>query len=108
MMAELTGKYQSKKNCMNCLRETRISIDDFFQFLDCDKDGLVSAEDIHKHTRTVMESYNLKKAFETIQVNDFILKSKEDPSFPEMNLVDFTTSVLKGLHEHNYVFEAPP
>jgi len=47
LLAKLTGKWTPSKNCLNCFRRTRESIDDFFEYLDCDKDGKISAEDMH-------------------------------------------------------------
>lgn len=63
MMAVLTGKYLTRKNCVNCLKKTRESIEDFFKYLDCDKDSIIDAEDIHTHTGTIISGYNNKKAF---------------------------------------------
>jgi len=49
MIAELIGKYEdtSDEECEHCLEKTRDNIDDFFEFVDCDKDSSISAENIH-------------------------------------------------------------
>jgi len=65
LVAKLVGKYNKDKNCQHCFKKTRTNIEDFYDYLDCDKDSLVSAEDLHKHTRSILESYSIKKGFET-------------------------------------------
>lgn len=78
MIAELVSGYRVSKTCDYCFKKTRENIVDFFEYLDCDKDSLINAEDIHVQTRTILETTRIKNAFETLTVNDFVLKAEKN------------------------------
>jgi hypothetical protein len=59
--------------CTNCLKASKIEIDDFFNYLDCDKDGYVTSENFFLGFK------NLKTDFPVTATmfNAFILKNME-------------------------------
>jgi len=40
-------KVSGENDCKHCFKETKGYIDDFFDYLDCNHDGFVSAENIY-------------------------------------------------------------
>lgn len=48
MIGILLGTYPVDRECKFCLVETRKNIADFYEFVDCDKDSLISAQNIHR------------------------------------------------------------
>jgi len=48
MVAKMIGKYNLNQDCGFCLKATRENIDDFYEYVDCDRDSLIDAEELHK------------------------------------------------------------
>jgi Ca2+-binding EF-hand superfamily protein len=40
------AKVKSTNACTNCLEKTKVAIKEFFDYIDCNKDGNISAENI--------------------------------------------------------------
>lgn len=46
MVAKEVGQYDMKVKCDHCLKVTRGSIEDYFEYVDCDHDGYVESMNV--------------------------------------------------------------
>lgn len=78
-------KYGPLSKCKNCLTKIKSEIYEFFDYLDCDKDGFISSEDMNKAFE------NLKTDFKVLatMINDFTLKTMELKS-ATLDIKDFS------------------
>jgi len=85
----------SENECKNCFRNTKIQIDAFFDYVDCNHDGFVSAENIWHGMNNLK---NLPYKTTTTMINDFILHAMEYES-AGIDRRDFTYGLLVGMFE---------
>jgi len=88
-------KASSENECKNCFRDTKKQIDAFFDYLDCNHDGFISAENIHNGMASLK---NLPYKTTTTMINDFVLKTMEHVS-SGLDRRDFTYGLLVGMFE---------
>jgi len=61
--------------CTNCFSDTKKVIEEFFKYIDCDKDGEISAENLY-YGMTNMKDLPYPKTTTTM-TNDFFLNTSE-------------------------------
>jgi len=85
-----------KSKCENCFKKTKTVIEQFFQYLDCNKDGLVTAENMFNGMS------NMKglpyPTTTTTMVNDFVLNTMEHKS-AGLDVFDMYYGFLVGMYE---------
>jgi len=89
-------KSGTKSKCTNCLEKTKEVINDFFKYLDCNKDGLLSAENIFNGMSN-MKGLPYPNTTTTM-VNDFVLNTMEHKS-ASLDIFDFSYGLLVGMFE---------
>jgi len=82
--------------CTNCYGDTKKVIAEFFKYSDCNKDGMVTAENLY-YGMTNMKDLAYPKTTTTM-VNDFILNTMEHES-SAVDITDFTYGLLVGMYE---------
>jgi len=85
-----------KSKCENCFKTTKAVIEQFFKYLDCNKDGFVSAENIY-NGMTNMKGLPYPTTT-TSMVNDFVLNTMEHHS-ALLDIFDFNYGLLIGMYE---------
>ena len=71
-----------------------MELQDFFDYLDCDKDGLISSEDIFRAFKNLKTDFPVKSSM----INDFVLKTM-DSKTASLDNRDFLYGVLVGMFE---------
>lgn len=72
--------------CEDCLKGTRVEIEGFFNYLDCDEDNLINAENIYYGMKN-MKGFNHEKTTTTM-VNSFVINTMEHSS-ASLDMLDF-------------------
>jgi len=88
-------KSGTKSKCVNCLERTKVVIDQFFKYLDCNKDGFLSAENIYNGMTNMK---GLPYTTTTTMVNDFVLNTMEHKT-ALLDIFDFSYGLLVGMYE---------
>jgi len=68
-------KAKASAGCTNCFGKTKLVIQEFFTYLDCNHDKLISAENIYQGM-TNMKDLPYTKTSE-VWVNEFVLNTME-------------------------------
>lgn len=92
-------KSSNTSQCAACFENTKKMIALWFDYLDCNGDGLINAENIYVGMKHMKFQFKVK----TTMVNDFVLKSMEWKC-AALDLLDFTYGLLTGMMER-VVFE---
>jgi hypothetical protein len=82
--------------CENCFKDTKTVIKEFFDYVDCNKDGNISAENLY-WGMTNMKDLPYPKTTTTM-VNDFVLNTMEHKT-AALDIIDFSFGLLVGMYE---------
>lgn len=83
-------------SCTNCFGDTKKVIKEFFDYLDCNKDGNVSGENLYNGMKN-MKGLPYPETTTTM-VNEFMLNSMEHEA-ATLDLVDFNFGLMVGMYE---------
>lgn len=89
-------KSKATHSCTNCLGATKKIIKEFFDYIDCNHDGNISAENLY-WAMSNMKDLPYKKTTTTM-TNDFFLNTMEH-SAAALDEVDFMFGMLLGMYE---------
>lgn len=89
--------YKQTFECNNCLKDLRLQIGKFFDFIDCDSSGYVQARDLH----TVL-SHIATSELTTTAVNDWLLK-EDLKQIGRLGREQFVHALLRTLYESAYL-----
>jgi len=82
--------------CKDCLQKVKKDIYGWFNYLDCDEDGLINAENIYYGMKN-MKGFNHEKTTTTM-VNSFVINTMEHSS-AALDVIDFNFGLLVGMYE---------
>jgi len=91
-----TVKSKASFKCTNCFGTTKKVIKEFFDYLDCNHDENISAENIYWGMSN-MKGLPYPKTTTTM-VNEFVLNIMEFKT-TAINLIDFNYGLLVGMYE---------
>jgi len=80
------AKAKAANPCTNCMEKTKAAIKEFFDYLDCNHDGNISAENIYYGMENMKDMVYPKTT--TTMINDFVLNTMEFKS-SALNIIDF-------------------
>lgn len=95
-------KFGANTKSKNVLTSIKSEIYDFFEYMDCDKDGYITSENIFKSFKILKTEYPMLSTM----VNDFVLKTMELKT-ATLDVKDFSFGTLLGMFErvvslHNF------
>jgi len=102
MMLELTSKTMIPLKCQNCLENSRKELKTLFEYLDCDKDGIIDSEDLWNGWKE-MKSFEL---FTTACTNDLLLKCDTNND-AQLTPQEFIEGILHGYWEREVSVDGP-
>jgi len=81
-------------NCKNCFADVKKDIAEFFDYIDCDRSGSASAEELHKAFKNMKTDFPL----DTTMINDFTMKADE-PVTATLDKKSFVYAILMAMYE---------
>lgn len=82
--------------CTNCFTDTKKVIKEFFDYLDCNKDGNISSENLYWGMSN-MKGLPYPETTTTM-VNDFVLNTMDHES-GALDMIDFNFGLMVGMYE---------